>query len=239
METRYEKNIDEIFSEQLQAALLTKSIAVIGCGGQGGYVIEYLIRLGVKSLLIWDGDIFEESNLNRQIGCTLNTIGKNKAEIMYERCKEINPSTEVICFNHYFGLKNDDLDNIKKADIIINCTDVFVNVKMLRKLYRQIIIEGIPYMDCPSSVIGGFVCIETQKSIDHFDYQTEKLIEAFQENPVISQPAYKCALLAAEAVNQMVQYFDNCRYANVNSVLEINMYHHRYIEHDKYGTIYK
>ena len=222
METRYEKNIDEIFSEQLQTTLLTKTVAVIGCGGQGGYVIEYLIRLGVKSLLIWDGDIFEESNLNRQIGCTLNTIGKNKAEIMYERCKEINPSTTVICFNHYFGLKNDDLDNIK----------------MLRKLYRQIIIEGIPYIDCPSSVIGGFVCIETQKSIDHFDYQTEKLIEAFQENPVISQPAYKCALLAAEAINQMVQYFDNCRYASINSVLEINMYHHRYIEYDKYGTIY-
>lgn len=238
MEIRYEKNIDEIFSEQLQTILLTKSIAVIGCGGQGGYVIEYLIRLGVKSLLIWDGDIFEESNLNRQIGCTLNTIGKNKAEIMYERCKEINPSTVVIYFNHYFGLKNDDLDNIKKADIIINCTDVFVNIKALRQLYRQAIISGIPYIDCPGSIIGGFVCIETVKSLDHFDYQTDMLIQAFHNNPTISQPAYKCALLAAEAVNQMVQYFDNCRYASVNSVLEIDIYHHKYIEYDKYGVFH-
>ena len=42
--------------------------------------------------------------------------------------------------------------------------------------------------------------------------------------------------MAAEAVNQMVQYFNNCRFASVGSVLEIDMYHHRYNQHDKYGA---
>ena len=196
MEIRYEKNIDELFTEQLQNTLLTKTVAVVGCGGQGGYVIEYLARLGIKAILIWDGDRFEESNLNRQIGCTYSTIGRNKAEVLCERFKEINTVTEIICFNHYFGFQNSDLDNLMQADIIINCTDAFVNVAALRKLYRQAIIAGIPYIDCPGSIIGGFVCIETEKSLEHFDYQTDILLQVFQQNPIISQPAYKCALLA-------------------------------------------
>jgi tRNA A37 threonylcarbamoyladenosine dehydratase len=100
----------------------------------------------------------------------LNTIGRNKAEVLCERFKEINCTTEIICFNHYFGLNNDDLDNIKNVDIIFNCADVFVNNAKLRKLYRQLIIDGIPYIDCPAGITGGLVCIETSKSLDHFDY---------------------------------------------------------------------
>ena len=239
MEIRYEKNIDEIFSESLQETLLTKTVAVIGCGGQGGYVIEYLARLGVKAVYIWDGDVFEESNLNRQIGCTLNTIGKNKAEILSERFKEINTTTNIICFNHYFGMKNDDLDNLKQVDIIIHCADAFINIAAVRSLEKKAIMAGIPCIDCPTGILGGLVCIETPKSIAHFDYQTEEMMQYLHHGQRISQPAYKCALVAAEAINQMVQYFDNSRYASINSVLEIDIYHHRYIEHDQYGIFYK
>ena len=82
MNKNYIKNIDEIFTQNLQHLLLTKNISVIGCGGQGGYILEYLIRLGVKSIRFWDGDIYEETNLNRQIGCTQKTLGLKKANVL-------------------------------------------------------------------------------------------------------------------------------------------------------------
>ena len=79
MDIRYQKNIDEIFTQELQNKLLQKNIGVIGCGAIGGYILEYLSRLGVNSISFWDGDTYEISNLNRQIGCTENTIGLNKS----------------------------------------------------------------------------------------------------------------------------------------------------------------
>ena len=92
MDIRYQKNIDEIFTQELQNKLLQKNIGVIGCGAIGGYILEYLSRLGVNSISFWDGDIYEISNLNRQIGCTEKTLGQNKAEVMYLRIKEIDSS---------------------------------------------------------------------------------------------------------------------------------------------------
>ncbi len=50
---RYRENIDNYtFTKEIQQLLLTKNIAVIGCGGQGGYALEFLVRLGVKSIIL-------------------------------------------------------------------------------------------------------------------------------------------------------------------------------------------
>ncbi len=62
-----------------QATLLRSHAAVIGCGGLGGHVILMLARLGVGALTLCDNDVFEESNLNRQILCREDRLGMNKA----------------------------------------------------------------------------------------------------------------------------------------------------------------
>ena len=64
-EERYERN--RIFSLSQQEELASKKVAVIGCGGLGGYVIEMLARTGVGHIVCCDGDFFTESNLNRQL----------------------------------------------------------------------------------------------------------------------------------------------------------------------------
>lgn len=236
MEARYQKNIDEIFSEDLQNILLTKKIAVIGCGGQGGYALEYLARLGVKKITFWDGDIFEESNLNRQLGCTIQTIGEKKAIVMKKRLQNINPYLDIVCYDWYFGDKGTlDIAEVLQHNIVINAADINYNGKQLRSYLRKIILSGIPVIECPASNIGGFVSIEVIQSIEHFDHQTNVFL-TMNNNIPCSQPAYKCALMAAEAINQMVQYFNNCRFASVGTVLEIDIYHHKYQQHDKFST---
>ena len=91
---RYQKNIDPInFSEQIK--LLESKIAIIGCGGLGGNVIELLIHIGIGELILVDGDKFIESNLNRQIFCIEGNIEKNKVDVAAERVKSINSGLKV------------------------------------------------------------------------------------------------------------------------------------------------
>ena len=234
---RYNKNFDEIFTENLQNELLTKKIAVIGCGGQGGYILEFLVRLGVKSILFWDGDTYENSNLNRQIGCTELTIGMNKAISLANKLYEINSQITLLPKDWYFGDKDTDLMEILSVDFVFIGADCYYNIHQWRKLLREVIVQGIPVIDCPVNLLGGSVYIETKNDLGHFDFTTEILIKQYEStiSPNCSQTAYKCALIAAEAVNQMVLYFKNSRYACIDTQLDIDIYHHKYTFSDKYG----
>lgn len=94
MEERYRRNIPAI-TEAEQALLRQKTAAVVGCGGLGGYLIEFLGRLGVGRIRVIDGDVFEESNLNRQLLSEPALLGKNKAEAAAERLRRVNPDVCV------------------------------------------------------------------------------------------------------------------------------------------------
>ena len=65
-EHRYDRNNQALSDRECQA-LSERKVAVIGCGGLGGYVAEHLARVGVGTLRLVDADVFEESNHNRQL----------------------------------------------------------------------------------------------------------------------------------------------------------------------------
>ena len=90
MQARYERNIPSL-TEAESELLRTKKVAVIGCGGLGGYIIEQLARLGIGTIRIVDGDVFEESNLNRQLFSDMNVLGKPKTEVSQARVAAVNP----------------------------------------------------------------------------------------------------------------------------------------------------
>lgn len=77
------------------ARLAEQNILVVGVGGVGGYAVEMLGRAGIGHMTLVDGDNVEPSNLNRQIAALTTTIGCNKAQVMAERIKQINPGIEV------------------------------------------------------------------------------------------------------------------------------------------------
>jgi len=90
MEQRYIRNIPAL-TEQECSLLRTKKIAVIGCGGLGGHIIEMLSRIGIGVIRAVDGDVFEESNLNRQLLSEVPLIGTSKAAAAAERIRRVNP----------------------------------------------------------------------------------------------------------------------------------------------------
>ncbi|WP_038041313.1 ThiF family adenylyltransferase [Thermodesulfobacterium hveragerdense] len=84
-----------MLSLEEQERLKKTKVLVAGCGGLGGYVVEMLARLGIGWITVVDDEAFEETNLNRQLFSTVNTLGKKKALVAKERILEVNPDVVV------------------------------------------------------------------------------------------------------------------------------------------------
>jgi molybdopterin-synthase adenylyltransferase len=118
---RYQRNRETISVRQ-QLTLFRSSVAVVGCGGLGGYAIEELARLGIGRLIVIDPDVFEEHNLNRQILSTVSLLGKSKVYVAFERVREINPAVTVTMIERYLTQEN-GRDVLKGTDVVIDALD--------------------------------------------------------------------------------------------------------------------
>lgn len=84
-----------ILGEEAMERLARAHVAVFGLGGVGSAVVECLARSGVGELTLIDSDCYGESNLNRQLGALYSTLGRAKAEVLAERCRDIHPGIIV------------------------------------------------------------------------------------------------------------------------------------------------
>ena len=66
-------------------------ILIVGLGGVGSYAAEFIARAGVQKLTLVDGDVFDITNVNRQLTALQSTVGKSKAKVLADRLKDINP----------------------------------------------------------------------------------------------------------------------------------------------------
>ena len=109
------------FSEENLKKLSNIKIGIVGMGGIGCPLSQYLVNSGIKELLIVDGDIVEKSNLNRQILFNLNDIGKKKVDVAKYKLKLIN--TECIINTIDENINSLNLDFLKQCSIIVDATD--------------------------------------------------------------------------------------------------------------------
>lgn len=118
---RYDRNFDTLTREQ-QTKLASSRVAVLGLGGLGGGVSEMLARTGVGHLTLIDGDVFEPSNLNRQLFCTEEVLGLSKASAAEKRIRAVNSQIKVTAVHQY---ADDDTlyDLIKDCDLVVDCLD--------------------------------------------------------------------------------------------------------------------
>jgi len=104
---RYVRNRDTLALED-QLKLANSRVAVIGAGGLGGTVVLLLARIGVGFLTVVDGDVFDETNLNRQALSDTANIGMAKAEEAAKKVCEINPAVTVSAFRQKINAANAD-----------------------------------------------------------------------------------------------------------------------------------
>ncbi|MFP4446416.1 MAG: HesA/MoeB/ThiF family protein, partial [Desulfosudaceae bacterium] len=99
---RYLRHADTLScAEQLRLA--RSGVAVIGAGGLGAAVVMLLARLGIGRLTVADPDVFEETNLNRQLPAARDTLGRGKAEAVQAMAADVNPAIAVRVFSAALG----------------------------------------------------------------------------------------------------------------------------------------
>jgi len=133
---RYLRNRETISLKQ-QLVLAESRVAVIGAGGLGGQVILLLARIGIGHLIVVDGDVFEETNLNRQALCNKNSLGKSKAKEALASVETVNPGIKVSAYPVKLDSSN-AVELLTGSDVIVdaldNVSDRFVLEDACKKL---------------------------------------------------------------------------------------------------------
>jgi sulfur-carrier protein adenylyltransferase/sulfurtransferase len=109
---------------QGQAALARGRVLIVGAGGLGSPVLQYLAGAGVGYLGVVDADTLDASNLHRQPIFALADIGEQKVELALAAVKRINPTVHVEL--HATRLDADNaLELIRGYDVVVDCSDNF------------------------------------------------------------------------------------------------------------------
>lgn len=139
MEDRYLRNIPALSEEECDL-LRHKRVLVVGCGGLGGNLISILLRIGVGNLRIVDGDVFEATNLNRQLFSSIPALGHNKARIANQRASNINPDVQVDVVEEFLTEENAEA-LLQDCDIALDALDNIPGRRLLAAACEK---AGIP-----------------------------------------------------------------------------------------------
>ena len=153
MKSQLNKKIIERFSRQIvlkdigvlgQKRILSSKVLIIGAGGLGSSVAEFLSRAGVGSLGIVDNDRISLSNLQRQSLYNTFDIGKFKVKIAKDKIKKINPNTKVTIYK--IRLNNNNFKKIiNDYDYIVDGSDNFTTKFLLNDYclkFKKVLVTG-------------------------------------------------------------------------------------------------
>ena len=141
MEPRYERNLPALTEEACQI-LRKKRVLVVGCGGLGGHIIDQLARIGVGFLRVVDGDVFEASNLNRQLLSSVPLLGVSKAKAAADHIARVNPDVTVESVQTFLTEGN-ATEILAGCDIVMDALD---NIPSRRILAAACEKANIPYI---------------------------------------------------------------------------------------------
>ena len=116
-------------------------VAVFGIGGVGSYTTEALTRAGIGQLTLIDADTVNESNINRQLIATVNTVGLKKVEVAKSRILQINPDAKVNVYPIFFDDETVGEIDFSGVDYIIDAIDSVKSKVALIALAKE---KGIP-----------------------------------------------------------------------------------------------
>ncbi len=133
---RYQRSLGTLGWEG-QLALLRASVGIVGAGGLGGWIIEGLARMGVGRLIVIDGDVFEENNLNRQALATERNLGQPKVEAACQRVAEVNAAVEVVA--HCLRVDEAQMVQLLQgADVLVDALDALPMRLALQRTARTL-----------------------------------------------------------------------------------------------------
>lgn len=141
MESRYARNIPALTEAECRI-LKGKRILIVGCGGLGGHIVDQLARIGIGFLRVVDGDVFEESNLNRQLLSQVPLLGASKAKAAADHVRRVNPDVAVEAVDAFLTEEN-AARLISGCDIVMDALDNIPSRRILAGACRE---AGVPYI---------------------------------------------------------------------------------------------
>lgn len=117
------KRLELLIGKEGLARLSKAKVAVFGLGGVGSFAAEGLVRSGVGSLAVVDGDVVEESNFNRQLFATRPNLGKFKVDVASDRFISINSKLEIKKFKVFYCKQTENLINFSEYDYVVDAVD--------------------------------------------------------------------------------------------------------------------
>lgn len=122
--------------------LANKHLLVLGLGGVGGYVAEFLARCGAGKLTLVDGDKVALSNLNRQLSALRSTVGEYKAEVLARRFADINPAGEFVAVPRF--VRPDDVAELLASAEFDGAVDAIDDVPAKVAFLVECVRRGLP-----------------------------------------------------------------------------------------------
>ncbi len=111
--------------------LNNSAVIVFGVGGVGSWCAEALVRSGVGSITVVDGDVVAETNRNRQLIALCSTEGLSKASVCADRLRDINPDCDVKAVNLFYSAETKDEIDLNEFDFIADCIDTVTSKLIL------------------------------------------------------------------------------------------------------------
>lgn len=134
-----------LVGEEGQARLLRAKVALFGLGGVGSYALEALVRAGIGEMLLVDGDVVEETNLNRQLIATRATLGQPKSEVARARALSIRPDMAIDARHAFYDAQTTGQFDLSRYDWVVDAIDT-VSSKLL--LIEQARAAGAKVISC-------------------------------------------------------------------------------------------
>ena len=135
----------KIMDKGLFDVIQKQKILLVGVGGVGGFALESLVRLGFLNITIVDGDVIDESNLNRQIISTRENIGNEKVLEAKKRALSIQP--EAVIKTYKLFLLEDNLGEVLVSDydyIVDACDTITTKCLLIQEAQKR----NIPIISC-------------------------------------------------------------------------------------------
>ena len=197
---RYERNYKALSVED-QGKLAKSTVAIVGCGGLGGSMVEEFSRLGVGHLILIDGDRVEETNLNRQLIATEKNLGQLKVEAAQERLAMVNSGVKVTTISQWFDEDN-GLEFFRGANLVCDALD-----SISRRVTLERVCHGMGLPLVFAGVAGWFgllgVSFPEDYSVKRLFRSGEKGMEKIWGNPAFT-PAILASLSVVEAVKILI-----------------------------------
>lgn len=217
MKQPFEKNfgiIDQDTFKRLQSI----RILIVGLGGLGGHIANNLVRLGVLHLHLVDQDVFDITNLNRQLFSSYETIGHAKTTVVKKALLAINPDAEIT--THQVRIQDLDTQWFDRIDLVVDAVDDIATKRDLEQLASQ---HDIPLLHgAIAGWYGQIGLIMPGSNLLHDLYQDKN--QGLEHT--LGSPTFTPAVVASLMTSEFVKYMMGLEQALINQIMMIDLLHH-------------